>query len=247
MPQMHSAVFVCPYHNIIKKEQLLFVKNCSINFPAYAFLNSSKLACLLDFSINRSSWWIFFLKKTFRKTLNNEDVFIFWFQRRCFFLWFISFQSIHPYIHPRNLSILWSQEENKQSWHQNCILFPQFEYHINRLDKKKQKQKQSFNLSSWYYYAFQLLSVLGHISNNAHCGNQAVMFFSFSFLQIEYWPQVPFWFLTMFQAQTTFVPTPGLKVSYFFLLFLLFGVSPTFSYFRVKFLLFPTFLGFRLN
>ena len=28
---------------------------------------------------------------------------------------------------------------------------------------------------------------------------------------------------------------PGLKVSYFFLLF---GVSPTFSYFRVKFLLF---------
>ena len=28
---------------------------------------------------------------------------------------------------------------------------------------------------------------------------------------------------------------------------LLFGVSPTFSYFRVKFLLFPTFLGFRLN
>ena len=36
----------------------------------------------------------------------------------------------------------------------------------------------------------------------------------------------------------------GLKVSYFFLLF---GVSPTFSYFRVKFLLFPTFLGFCLN
>ena len=32
--------------------------------------------------------------------------------------------------------------------------------------------------------------------------------------------------------------------SYFFLLF---GVSPTFSYFRVKFLLFPTFLGFYLN
>ena len=40
------------------------------------------------------------------------------------------------------------------------------------------------------------------------------------------------------------MPISGLKVSYFFLLF---GVSPTFSYFRVKFLLFPTFLGFYLN
>ena len=38
--------------------------------------------------------------------------------------------------------------------------------------------------------------------------------------------------------ENIFAFVAGLKVSYFFLLF---GVSPTFSYFRVKFLLFPTF------